>query len=245
MSGWRAWCLGLGGGLMAVGSAEAALAGKIADLGGGPLPAWIGFLLGNSLLAGLAILLFGGVLWLIERSRRVGLALAADANLEIEEATLNDLRVIDELSTSAFGPAASNYEQIRFIHENSFAPFWKVVRKDTDRVVGYLCVIRLSTAGERQIKDQTFNSSCPSADAMSKKNIRGGPVYVGAIFASGLRGRAVALGGLVMYLTTLKPRTIYAKPATADGLRVLRQRAFQPLHVSNLEIGAYCFRSLA
>ncbi|MGC9418698.1 MAG: hypothetical protein ACP5EN_06955 [Rhodovulum sp.] len=236
----------IGGALLAVGAAEAVLRAKLAPILGAELPLWLDLLLANSLLAGFLSMGGGAALWLWGALRTVPPRLGdlTAPGWDIKPARAQDLPLIDDLSSKAFGPQASNMEQIRYIQKNAFQPFWKVVSYGNRAALGYFCVIRLSAEGERQIEEQTFNSKCPDALAMSNENEDGLPVYIGAVFASGIRSKAAALGGLATYLKLISPKAVHARAATEDGLRILRKYGFSPVHGDKLQIGAFCMKTL-
>ena len=160
-------------------------------------------------------------------------------DLRNRKATVSDLKAIDEMSSTAFGAAASNLNNIEKLHKFSDEIFWVIYDEKTDEIVGYFCFFRLTAQGEREIHDGTFHGPCPSEKSITNRKRSSCPIYVGALYGKKFKARAFVLSGLQTILAQVNAGSVYAKAATADGVRILKKFGFSTLPSQPEEVNSY------
>ncbi|MEL7110648.1 MAG: hypothetical protein AAGL99_15395 [Pseudomonadota bacterium] len=64
-----------------------------------------------------------------------------------------------------------------------------------------------------------------------------GPIYIGALYGRTKVAKAVVMAALQAVIGSNVNRPVYAKAATADGLRVLLNRGFKPIKGDTAKVG--------
>lgn len=163
-------------------------------------------------------------------------------DLRTRKATLTDLKAIDEMSSEAFGAAASNLPNIKTLHKFSDEIFWTIYDEKTDEIVGYFCFFRLTAQGVKEIKDGTFHGPCPGKKSITNHKRSSCPIYVGALYGKSLKAKAFVLSGLQSILAQVNAGSVYAKAATTDGVRILKKFNFLTLPSQPEEVNSYFVR---
>jgi hypothetical protein len=107
---------------------------------------------------------------------------------------------------------------------------WKKVVDNRDgQIVGYFIVLPLSKKGENAILEKEFDFSHPNIDAFfNMKHRNDAPAYIGMVGAEveNQDARAFALNRLKFFVNSYRFSRIYARAATADGLRLVKKQSF-------------------
>ncbi|MGR6465789.1 hypothetical protein [Rhizobium sp. PAMB 3182] len=118
-----------------------------------------------------------------------------------------------------------------------------VIRDNKKRFRGYYCVLRLSKDGKDAIHDGSFSVKTVSPKFLrtdSKKKYN--DLYIGAIYADGAFSKHFVLGSIFDYVSRNKPRSVYARAATSDGIRLLNKYNFKPLFFNKPGLGEFYVR---
>jgi hypothetical protein len=90
--------------------------------------------------------------------------------------------------------------------------------KDVPELVTLYRIVRASGGGRRAGRYREYLRT----DAKKKYNY----LYLGGVYGGNRRAKAMILGSVYAQAAALKPRAVFAKAATADGLRSLQQASF-------------------
>lgn len=198
-----------------------------------------------------SLLVVGGVLtilwlavfilnWLSRKRRQLfGLLdkVLSGGGLLIANCVPADITRIDEIARMEFGDAATPLERTRWLFDIDPESFKKVI-DGKGRILGYYCLFRLSRMGMAAIERGEFDIlTAPREYFRADNKRRRNNIYVGSVFGNGWRTRAAALGALGQAVVSLRPKSIFAKAATPDGLRILHDYRFRPVSANCRTVG--------
>lgn len=121
----------------------------------------------------------------------------------------------------------------------------KVAKRKTDEgefVVGYIFYFPINKSVVDRIIRYEFSAKDLCESDVCKNERYGYAYYVGAVAAKGFRAKAQMLGALKSHedlVRLTKTKTIYAKAASDDGLRIIKKSGFVPVHA--MADGTGCF----
>jgi hypothetical protein len=195
-------------------------------------------------VSGIIVVLWGIGLFfrhIILRSARivaVKLKMVHFDNLTLEICTAADLPEISRISAATFGPFAASLDRNRFLFDIDSKSYWKIQNK-SGAIVGFYTLFRLTAAGTRAIKRGEFDiTTCPSEYLRRDAKYRYQNIYVAGIYDKDKKARAMAWGVLNQRAVELRPKNIFARAATEDGLRILEHAKFSPLRHDKNGLGA-------
>lgn len=124
---------------------------------------------------------------------------------------------------------ATNLEQTMRLHRLDRRIF--TIYETTDaRFIGYSCIVRLSAKGVASIRRGDFSIINIPVEYIRKDSKTECDIYIGAICCTRLFTRGFVLGRVYGNIELMKPKAIYARAATVDGLRILKRRKFSALN---------------
>lgn len=159
-------------------------------------------------------------------------------DIRIRIARPDDAQVVSTYATKIFGPTVSGEADIEasIRHDpTTFHLVHKVVTTGLDRrerLIGYFCVLRLSSESTESLVRGALLGSQIEVRHLVAPATPASSIYVGAVAADGPRARAAVLGELKAFLAQTimeQPLPIYARPVSAEGLRVVQDNGFIPL----------------
>lgn len=124
----------------------------------------------------------------------------------------------------------------------------KIVNVATSEIVGYFIVLPLTAQGEKAITDGDFNFDDENLLKFFRKRLtRNCCGYIGMVgcIETGMGGKSRTLYELTEFVNSKNFRTIYARAATKDGLRLVKSKSFNPVVPRfGYQIGALYKKSL-
>jgi hypothetical protein len=155
----------------------------------------------------------------------------------LELCTDRDIGEVSKLAVESFGPLAASADRNRFLMSVDSLSYWKLSNK-AKRIVGFYCLFRLTAAGTRAIKRGEFEiTSCPQEYLRRDQKYHHRDIYIAGIFGSGKKAQAMIWGALNQRAIELRPKNIFARAASDDGLRLLGQNGFSPINPKKAGIG--------
>lgn len=155
----------------------------------------------------------------------------------------DDIKKIAEIASDEFGDQSTSHQQTQRLH-NIDDGIFTAIKEPAGVIVGYFCLIRLTQAGFAAVMRNDFHiGTAPIEYINTSKKRRYQNVYVGAVYGHRHHSKMFALGSMINALKELKPKTICARAATKDGLRILRKYGFQPVDERHEDIGELFWRN--
>jgi predicted GNAT family N-acyltransferase len=111
--------------------------------------------------------------------------------------------------------------------------FWAIARKDHDDVAapkgeGFLAALPLTHEGTRRLIDGTLDTKNPDLACIARQSERPAGIYVWCIHAKGSLVAAIPLVLQKFSAPLFQGISIYSRPITKEGLRVLEPLGFSP-----------------
>ena len=158
-----------------------------------------------------------------------------------------DVEAVHKFAMKFFGNAVTNPDQIRKIL-SKYKYGLKIGishRNGSKDIIGYFFYFPLNKVAVDKIKKFEFDVTKIEKEDVSTKPRYGQAIYIGAIAANSLSARAQMLGALkqaVEEAKLTKTKTVYARAASMDGLRILKKHGFLPVHPRANEEGCFFFK---
>lgn len=192
-------------------------------------------------------ILFGGIGLVSTGVRLLYQRLRQEIRYMLRRSHARDLEYVDQISTRFFGDAASNLDQIRRVYSFDRNQIWILEKTASNgrghRITtreGYIIVYRLNSVGEAAIRRGEFDGACPAREHLCRSNEKCVAAYIGAVVAR-FRARPYVLGTIENQFKLAgqyrSAHRVYARAATADGLRILQAHDFEPLEPNDDGIG--------
>jgi hypothetical protein len=148
-----------------------------------------------------------------------------------------DIDEVSKLASESFGPLAASADRNRFLQSIDGLSYWKLSNK-AKRIVGFYCLFRLTAAGTRAIRRGEFEiTNCPQEYLRRDQKYHYKDIYIAGIFGDGKKAQAMIWGALNQRAFELRPKNIFARAASEDGLRLLEQNGFSPVNSKRTGIG--------
>jgi hypothetical protein len=159
-------------------------------------------------------------------------------NIELQVCAAADLDEISRLSAAEFGPLAASHQRNLRLFGLDEQSYWKVIDK-AGGIVGFYTLFRLTAAGTRAIARGDFAiTTCPVEYLRKDKKYFYKTLYVAAMFGKNKKARAMVWGALNQRVVELRPKNVFARAATEDGLRLLEKASFSPVQADKPGVGA-------
>ena len=175
----------------------------------------------------------GLLLWLIIFLRTIYERL--DPRYDCYRAKERDLKRIYDFCRPLLGDDLSDVDQMKRMFNRNQHIFWMVKRverrgryKDTP-VVGCFSIIPLTHMGVQRVQAEEITGSQFAPEHIAKPRSARRAIYIGGIAAVGRRVQGVTLHfaqGHVARERASGVETVYTRPVTDDGLRLLRKYEF-------------------
>jgi hypothetical protein len=196
-------------------------------IGGGLILLWlIGFLL-RHILIGLTRSLGKTLDWITKRN-----------SLTLEPCNAEDLGEISRLASEEFGDISANLERNQWLASFDSSAYTKVM-DDRGRIVGFYDMFRLTKLGVSAIHRGEFDiTTCPRDYLRTDKKYTYNYIYLGGLYGRNRLAKAMILGAMRQKLLLLRPKAVFARAATKDGLRLIEKERFRPILAGKVGIGA-------
>jgi hypothetical protein len=159
-------------------------------------------------------------------------------NLTLETCVAADLAEISRISATVFGPLAASLQRNQWLFGLDDQSYWKIIDR-SGVIVGFYTLFRLTAAGTRAVKRDDFGITiCPQEYLCKDKKYHDTNLYVAGMYGKDKRARAMVWGALNQRVVQLRPKNIFARAATEDGLRLLEQAKFTPVQAGREGVGA-------
>lgn len=150
-------------------------------------------------------------------------------HLNLEDCSNEDLATISKLAEAEFGPMAANHSRILWLKKVDTEAYKKVV-DENGNIVGFYDAFRLSKLGTTAVKQGKFDvTKCPRKYFRSDKTYKYVNVYIGGVYGANQSSRAMILGAIIERLSQRRPKIVFARAASKDGLRLLEKYMFVPV----------------
>lgn len=159
-------------------------------------------------------------------------------NLTLAPCTVDDLTSISKLAAHEFGGYAASLERNKALFAMDNQSYWKITGGQ-GQIVGFYCLLRLTAMGTRAIKRGEFDIvTCPLEYLRKDKKYKFVNIYIAGLFGEKKNARAMALGALNKHGLDIRPKGMFARAASEDGLRLLEKAKFVPNQPEKSGIGA-------
>lgn len=148
----------------------------------------------------------------------------------------NDLKSMYAFCGGIFGDNFSSFNNVKRWFKQNEKMFWIVERVrqkgpiTVSKITGFYSIIPLTNSGVEALHSGQIDGRGFFVEHIAKDNDTASAFYIGAIGSKGTRSKGIALGSLITNITQIldsKPRYVYTRPTTRDGLRLARQRGFE------------------
>lgn len=159
------------------------------------------------------------------------------ADLTLASCVADDLPQISQLAADEFGALASSVDRNRQLFERDNQSYWKLVNGN-GAILGYYCLFRLTELGTKALNRGDFDiSNCPLDYLRRDKKYKLVNIYIGAVYGKNKKAQAMVWGALNQQGQAIRPRKIFARAASEDGLRVLQHASFVPVRADQTGLG--------
>jgi hypothetical protein len=159
-------------------------------------------------------------------------------NLVLATCVAADLEEISRISAAEFGPLAATLQRNQQLFGFDDQSYWKI----TDRagvIVGFYTLFRLTAAGTMSVKRGDFGITICAPEYLCKdKKYHDQNLYVAGMYGKNKKARAMVWGALNQRVVELRPKNMFARAATEDGLRLLERAKFTPVQAGKTGVGA-------
>ncbi len=194
---------------------------------------------------GLAILLILTALvelfsWWVELYYR--LVPSVLSNVSVTLCQSDDLPKIVEIAKARIG-TTMDLAKTQEIYNHNRRSIWKVRDNLTNEIIGYYCVLPLTARGEQKVKERDLLIGDMDKSCFAKTFRKGAPIYIGGVAGLTRKAGAAALEQLKALVIRLEATTAYAKPATTEGVRLVKRHGFVAVSdYDQVDIGVYVCR---
>jgi hypothetical protein len=158
-------------------------------------------------------------------------------NLTLSTCTFDDLAAISKLAATEFGVYAASLERNRALFATDDQSYWKIT-DGGERIVGFYCLFRLTAMGTRAVNRGEFDIvTCPTDYLRKDKKYRYVNIYIAGLFGESKKAQAMVLGALNRHGLEIRPKAMFARAASEDGLRLLEKAKFSPVHPQKIGLG--------
>jgi hypothetical protein len=163
----------------------------------------------------------------------------------INQAHERDIIAIHRIATQHFGRSVTPEAQIRDMirhNPNIFWVLWEPKSRGLASMIrGYFCLIPLSEELTNKIEAYEFDVTNVKPHQIPKAADPVFAIYIGGIVALTWRAKGQALGHVLeksrMLASQTTGRTIYARAASREGLRLVQKHQFQPIRTERCGVG--------
>jgi hypothetical protein len=105
-------------------------------------------------------------------------------------------------------------------------------------IVGFYGIYRLTKIGKNAARSGEFSIiTCPREYLRSDGKHKYANVYLGGVYGKNKLSRGMVVGAINQELYRTKTKQIFARAATDDGLRLLRNQGFEPVDPTKRGLG--------
>lgn len=149
---------------------------------------------------------------------------------DVKHCSDNDVIKIAYIASDIFGDRATSVDQAIRLH-NIDGNAFKYIEDQCGNLRAYYCLIRLTKAGAKAIERDDFNISTVPIEYIRRDSAyRNAYYYIGAIYGDSRQSKDFVAGTLNGRLSEVRPKKVFARAATEDGLKILKKRGFKPVN---------------
>lgn len=193
---------------------------------------------------GLSLLLVAGLVWASSRVYDFVIGFVTETTHVICNCEDHDVDSVYHFASSFFGETITSQNQIRLILRK-YKGGLKLAKKRTKAgysLVGYIFYFPINKEIVDKIHKYKFSVGELTPKDIATQAKYGYAMYVGAIAGKGLIAKAQMLSLLMNYeqeAMKTKTKTIYARAASSDGLKLLKKNGFEPVHARADDIDCF------
>lgn len=163
-------------------------------------------------------------------------------NVSVTICKADDLPNIVSIASSRIGNT-TDLEKTRQLYNHNSRSIWKVRNTISGKVIGYYCLLPLTQKGEQKVLDRDLLLGDLDIECFAKRFRKHGPVYIGGIAGLNKKAGAAALEQMKHLIVKLEASKAYARPATDDGVRLVKRYGFEPVSAHDkVAVGTYVCR---
>lgn len=164
--------------------------------------------------------------WLMEIYFRVWPS--ALRNVSLTNCKMTELPEVVELAKKRIG-TSFDIQTAEKIYRHNRRSIWKVKDTQTNKIIGYFCILPLTARGEEKVLERDLIGEGLDIKCFAKNFRKGTPFYIGSIAGLSRKGGAAALESLKSQLVRFEASKAYARPMTAEGVRLVKKFGFNPV----------------
>jgi hypothetical protein len=196
----------------------------------------------------IGLILAGGVGAAMFSSPRVYLYIVRlrDSGCRLERAQERDVPAMHAIATQHFGANVTSQRQMRGYVKRNKNIFWVLISSRQQgrsySVDGYLCLIPMTELMAGKADRHEFDVTLLFPGDIPGPREQAHAIYIGAVVGRTVRAKGQALGHLLEKAQTeaskTVAKTIYARAASDDGLRLLNDHDFTPVLSERIGLSA-------
>ena len=159
------------------------------------------------------------------------------STLKLEPCNDDDIEAISQTAGQQFGSMAANRSRNQLLRSIDEKSYMKVI-DGFGRIVGFYGIFRLTKLGRNAAMRGEFDIIiCPMEYIGSDRKYKYSDVYLGGVYGKNTISRGMVVGAINQQLFQMSARVIFARAATKEGLRLLRNHGFKPVDIKKDGIG--------
>jgi hypothetical protein len=165
-------------------------------------------------------------------------------DLNLDQCNDADFVEITRLANDEFGDLAANLKRNRWLATIDPRAYTKVV-DHRGRIVGFYDMFRLTKMGANAVHRGEFDiTTCPREYLRGDKKLLYNNVYLAGLYGRNRSAKAMVLGAVSQRLLELRPKAVFARAGTKDGLRLIEQARFRPVLTERIGVGAFYVKAI-
>ena len=198
-------------------------------------------------IAAIVVMVVGAIAGIfVVHPRLVLMVFTGSEVCRLERAQDRDVEAIHMIAVRQFGPNVTPKPQMRALMKRNRDIFWILISPRRGglsmSVDGYICLLPICEALATKIEADEFDITRVHPEQVPRPQDEIHAIYVGAVVGRTLRAKGQVLGHLMEKSTSLAEKTtsktVYARAASKDGLRLITQNDFEPIRTDRTNVGA-------
>lgn len=164
-------------------------------------------------------------------------------------AKFDELIYVENLATYFFGnehAGINSFQEWHSQNNETFILIFKRIKKFykiSEEVVGLISILPLNKKTCQYLSEEKISGLQIGKDNIVRNFNNSSCIYIAGVLAKGLQAKAFTLGVLFSKIEHYKKNisTIYTRPTTEDGLRLVKSYNFIPVETEELKINHICY----
>ena len=175
--------------------------------------------------------------------------LYSETSYYYKDANFDQLIYVENLANYFFGNEHAGLKSFQDWHLQNNKTFILIVKrtkkfyKISEEIVGLISILPLNKITCTNLSKGKISGLQIGKDNIVKKFNNSSCIYIAGVLAKGLQAKAFTLGVLFSKIEYYKKYidTIYTRPTTEDGLRLVKSYNFIPINNEELKINEVCY----